>query len=86
MTTTAGGNLENHHEWIDVHGNFSEKVEGLLMEKLGAVGLSDEAFMDAVNSAAESSRDINQGVIDMLLAVDDFEVFQVIICLIDSCD
>ena len=47
----------------------------MLMERLGVVGLADDGFMEAVRSCADSDRQVNREVVNMLLAIDDFELF-----------
>mmetsp|Transcript_34675 Transcript_34675/g.45854 ORF Transcript_34675/g.45854 Transcript_34675/m.45854 type:complete len:363 (-) Transcript_34675:775-1863(-) len=66
---------ENKFEYTDIHNMFKEQVEQLLTQHLAELGVSEEMFLEACETARHS-RDINTEVYDQVVAMDDFLTFK----------
>ena len=66
---------ENKFEYTTVHQEFKETVETLIISNLGELGVSVEMFFEACQNG-RFKRDINQAVIERMVAMDDFMTFK----------
>lgn len=66
---------ENKLVYTEIHKDFCDRIEELINENLGEVGITSEKFLEACERA-RSERDINATVYERLIAMDDFQTFK----------
>jgi hypothetical protein len=66
---------ENKFQYSDIHQEFRETVDALISSNLGELGVTVEMFFDACEKG-RFKRDINQAVIERMIAMDDFLTFK----------
>ena len=66
---------ENKFEYSTVHSEFRDMIETLIVSNLGELGVSAEMFFEACQNG-RFKRDINQAVIERMIAMDDFLTFK----------
>jgi len=66
---------ENRFEYTTIHREFKDMVETMISSNLGELGVTVDMFFDACQKG-RNSRDINQAVIERMIAMDDFLTFK----------
>ena len=66
---------ENKFQYTTIHQEFRDMVEALISSNLGELGVSVEMFFEACEKG-RFNRDINQAVIERMIAMDDFLTFK----------
>lgn len=66
---------ENKFEYSTIHREFKDMVETMIESNLGELGVSVEMFFEACQKG-RNSRDINQAVVERMIAMDDFLTFK----------
>lgn len=66
---------ENKFIYSEVHQEFREMVETMIASNLGELGVSVDMFFEACEKG-RNKRDINQAVIERMIAMDDFLTFK----------
>ena len=66
---------ENKFQYSEVHAEFREMVEALIGSNLGELGVTTDMFFEACQRG-RNKRDINQAVIERMVAMDDFLTFK----------
>jgi hypothetical protein len=67
---------ENKLSHSEVHNQFRDIVERLLVQQLAEIGISAEDFAKACEVAIAGQRDAHKVVLDQIFACDDFRVFK----------
>ena len=66
---------ENKFIYTDIHREFKDHVETLILSNLGELGITSELFYESCEKG-RNGRDINRSVFERLVAMDDFLTFK----------
>lgn len=67
---------ENMLEWTEIHNEFRDHIEAVIVSNLCELDITTEIFLEACKIGLSSSRDINLSVYDKIVAMDDFLTFK----------
>jgi len=67
---------ENMLEWTEIHNEFRDHIEAVIVSNLCELDITTEVFLEACKVGLSSSRDINFSVYDKIVAMDDFVTFK----------
>lgn len=66
---------ENKFIYSSIHKDFCERIENLISDNLGELGITNEIFVEACKRG-RGGRDINTTVYERLIAMEDFQTFK----------
>ena len=69
---------ENKLEYTPIHGEFKKIVEDLIGELIAELGVTQEIFMQACETAGGNP--IHKKIVDQIVAVDNFVAFKKLMC------
>lgn len=69
---------ENKLEYTPIHGQFKKLVEDLIGELIAELGVTQEIFMAACQTA--EANPIHKKIVDQIVAVDNFVAFKKLMC------